>query len=321
VTALPEGWLRPLGGTGLTVSMLCAGGAPLGSMPGNFGYEVPEEQGIATALRVLAGPLTFLDTSNRYSAGESERRIGRALVQAGGLPEGFVLATKVDRDDDGRFDGARVRRSLEESLERLGVDRVPLLHLHDPEHISFEAGMAADGPVQEMLRIRDEGLAEHLGVAGGPVDLMRAYVETGAFEVLLTHNRYTLVDRSADALITAAAERGVAVLNAAVYGGGILARGTGSSTRYAYQEAPPEVLDAVRGIERLCTEFDVPLATAAVQFSTRDPRIASTVIGFSRPERVDQAVEQVARAVPEEFWAEVERLVPSTRTWLDPDEA
>jgi D-threo-aldose 1-dehydrogenase len=214
-----------------------------------------------------------------------------------------------------------VRRSVEESLDRLGVDRVPLLHLHDPEHISFEAGMAADGPVQEMLRIREEGLAGHLGVAGGPVDLLRAYVETGAFEVLLTHNRYTLVDRSADALISAAREHGVAVLNAAVYGGGILARGTAGSTRYAYQEAPPEVLEAVRAIERLCTRFDVPLATAAVQFSTRDPRIAATVIGFSRPERVDQAVEQVGRVVPEEFWAEVERVVPGRHTWLDPGPA
>lgn len=165
-------WLRPLGRTGLTVSAVCAGGGPLGSMPENFGYDVPTRRGIDTVARVLAGPITFLDTANGYSGGESERRVGAALAAAGGVPDGFVLATKVDRDASGDYSGARVRRSLEESLERLGLPRVPLLYLHDPEHITFEDGIATGGPVEELLRIRDEGLAEHLGVAGGPVELM-----------------------------------------------------------------------------------------------------------------------------------------------------
>jgi D-threo-aldose 1-dehydrogenase len=311
-----RGWLRPLGDTGLTVSAVCAGGGPLGSMPGNFGYDVPAQRGIDTVLRVLAGPITFLDTSNDYSGGESERRIGAALAQAGGVPEGFVLATKVDRDASGDFSGARVRRSLEESLQRLGLDRVPLLYLHDPEHISFEAGMAAGGPVEELLRIRDEGLAEHLGVAGGPVALMERYVRTGAFEALITHNRWTLLDRSADALLDAAVEQGVAVVNAAVYGGGILATGSAGSTRYAYREAHPEVLDAVGAMERACARYDVPLAAAAMQFSIRDERVASTIVGFSRPERVDECVAHARHAIPDELWPELDALVPGSERWL-----
>ena len=316
MTELPENWLRPLGSTGLTVSMLCAGGGPLGSMPGNFGYDVPAEQGVDTVLRVLQGPISFLDTSNNYSGGDSERRIGAALARAGGLPPGFVLATKVDRGPGADFSTARVRRSLEESLERLGLDRVELLHLHDPEHISFADGMAAGGPVETMLQLREEGLAAHLGVAGGPVELLRRYVETGAFEALITHNRYTLVDRSADELLTTAADRGLAVLNAAVYGGGILARGAAATTRYAYEEAPAEVVDAVRAMEAVCARHGVPLATAAVQFSTRDPRVTSTVVGFSRPERVADVVEQASQAVPDELWAEIDALVPSSTHWL-----
>jgi D-threo-aldose 1-dehydrogenase len=224
------------------------------------------------------------------------------------VPEGFVLATKVDRDASGDFSGTRVRRSLEESLQRLGLDRVPLLYLHDPEHISFEAGMAAGGPVEELLRIRDEGLAEHLGVAGGPVALMERYVRTGAFEALITHNRWTLLD--------AAVEQGVAVVNAAVYGGGILATGSAGSTRYAYREAHPEVLDAVRAMERACARHDVPLAAAALQFSIRDERVASTIVGFSRPERVDESVAHSRLTIPEELWPELDALVPRSERWL-----
>ncbi len=316
MTTVPQYWLRPLGGTGLTVSALCAGGGVLGSMPEAFGYDVATQRGIDTATRVLAGPITFLDTSNGYSGGESERRIGTALRAAGGPPPGFVLATKVDRDSSGDFSGTRVRRSIEESLQRLGVDRVPLLYLHDPEHISFDDGMADGGPVEELVRIRDEGLAGHLGVAGGPVGLLEQYVRTGVFEVLLTHNRYTLLDRSADPLLDAAVKEGVAVVNAAVFGGGILAKGSASSDRYAYRSAPPEVLASARAMEEVCAHHGTPLAAAALQFSTRDERIASTVVGFSRPERVDECVEQLTLDIPPELWPELDAHIPAAAHWL-----
>src|SRR5262249_12540772 len=156
------------------------------------------ERGIETVLRALRGPVNFLDTSAGYSNGESERRIGMALARAGGLPPGFVLATKVDPDPDtGAYSGEQVRRSAHESLERLGLDRFQLLFLHDPEEITFEEGMAPDGPVAALVALRDEGLVDHLGVAGGPVALMARYLRTGVFEALITHNRWTLVDRSA----------------------------------------------------------------------------------------------------------------------------
>jgi D-threo-aldose 1-dehydrogenase len=311
------GWLRPLGRTGLAVSAVCAGGGPIGSMPENFGYDVPAQRGIDTVMEILHSPIRFLDTSNSYSGGESERRIGAAIAAYGGLPADFVLATKVDRDGTGDFSGARVRRSVEESLTRLGVDHVPLLHLHDPEHISFSDGMAPGGPVEELRRIRDEGLALHIGVAGGPVGLLRQYLDTGLFEALITHNRYTLVDRSAEPLIEAASAAGVAVLNAAVYGGGILARGTSGSDRYAYSAAPPAVLDAVAAMERACAGYGVPLAAAALRFSMRDPRVTSTIIGISRPERVGECLEYVALDLPDELWDELDRHVPPPEYWLN----
>jgi D-threo-aldose 1-dehydrogenase len=314
---MSDDWLRPLGQTGLVVSAIGAGGGPLGSMPEILGREVPAEQGVATVRRILAGPITFLDTSNGYGGGESERRIGKALGEVDGMPSGFVLATKVDPGADGSFGAARVRQSLEESLQRLGLDRIQLLFLHDPEvAVTFDEAMAPQGAVPELVRLKDEGLAGVIGVAGGEIALMRRFVETGAFDVLLTHSRYSLVDRCADETITIARERGVAVLNAAVLGGGILAVGTSRSRRYGYRDASPETLTAIAAIEGACRSHDVPLAAAAMQFSQRDERISSTLVGFSQPERVDETIRLAHWPIPDELWIEVERHVPAPGVWL-----
>jgi D-threo-aldose 1-dehydrogenase len=307
---------RPLGRTGLSVTPLCVGGGVLGSMPQNFGYDVPADRGVATVRRAFAGPINFLDTSNGYSGGESERRIGAALAETGGLPDGFVLATKVDRDGaTGDFSGDRVRRSARESMERLGLDRIQLLYLHDPEHITYEEAMAPGGAVEALVRLRDEGVAEHIGLAGGPVGLMARFLATGEFEVLITHNRWTLVDRSADALIDDAVGRGIGVVNGAAFGGGMLAKGTAVSTDYAYRPAPEVVVERVRAMEKACAQHGVPLAAAALQFSMRDPRITSTIVGISRPERVDETLRLAEWDIPDALWAELDPLAAPTELW------
>jgi D-threo-aldose 1-dehydrogenase len=298
------------------VTPVCVGGGPLGSMPENFGYEVPADRAIRTVRRALAGPFNFLDTAAGYSDGESERRIGAALAEAGGLPAGFVLATKVDPDSTtGDFSGAQVRRSAEGSLRRLGVDRLQLVYLHDPEVISFEEGMAPGGPVEALIRLQQQGLIEHLGVAGGPVELMARYLRTGAFEVLITHNRWTLVDRSADGLLDEAVALGVGAVNGAPFGGGILAKGPAADPNYCYSPAPDEVLRRVRDMEVACARHGVPLAAAALQFSTRDPRIASTIVGISRPERVDETVRLASWAIPQQLWDVLEPLAAPRELW------
>ncbi|CAM3684257.1 aldo/keto reductase [Occultella aeris] len=308
---------RRLGRSDLRVTPLCVGGGPIGSMPGNFGYETPVERGIETALAAMDGPINFLDTSNGYSGGESERRIGAAIVRNGGLPDEFVLATKLDRDlDSGDFGAERMYRSARESQERLGLETFHLLHLHDPEHVGFDAAMAPGGPVEALLALKERGVARYIGVAGGPVDMLRRFVATGVFDVVLTHNRWSLVDRSADELIQEAFDAGVGVLNAAVFGGGVLARGLVSGARYAYRDAEPRVVAAIAAIEELARSFEVPLPAAAIQFSTRDPRIASTVLGVSHPERVGGSVALNALPIPEEFWARVQDLAAPSDTWL-----
>ena len=310
---------RDLGATGLSVTPICWGTSPLASMARLYGYAVEEEQAVATVRAAFDSPVNFLDTSNGYGEdGTSERRIGAAIRQAGGLPDGVVLATKVDPDPrTGDFGGDRVRASLEESMERLGVDKVALLHLHDPERISFEEGVAPGGPLQALVDLRERGLVEHLGVAGGPVGLLQQYLDTGEFEVVLSHNRYTLLDRSAEALFRGAAERGLGVLNAAPYGGGMLSKGPGVQQKYAYGAPDDRVRQAAETMEAACRRHGVPLAAAALQFSLRAEMVTSTVVGVSSPQRVEQTLELAAVAVPDELWDELEQAVPTRDLWLD----
>lgn len=302
---------RPLGSTGFSVSPICVGCAPLGDMPDTFEYSVSNERAFDTLRAVFESPLNFLDTAASYGDGESERRIGEVLREMGGLPEGCVLATKADRDlRTGDFSGEQMRRSVERSLGLLGLERLQLVHLHDPEHESFEHMMAPGGPVEVLMGLKDEGLIEHLGVAGGPVELMIQFVQTGLFEAVITHNRYTLVNRSAEPLLEVATKLGVAALNAAPYGSGILAKGPDAYARYEYREAPKEMVESVREMQNACREYGVPLAAAALLFSLRDPRVVSTIVGISRPERVGQTLELASHPVPDELWERLDALAP-----------
>src|SRR5918911_1617929 len=194
--------------------------------------------------------------------------IGIVLRERGGLPPGFVLATKADRNlRTGDFSGAQIRRSVERSLRLLGLDRLQLVYLHDPEHTTFAQAMAPGGPVEALQRCKDEGLAEHIGVAGGPIDLMIRYVETGAFAAAISHNRYTLLNTAADTLWDACRRQGVAAVNAAPYASGILAKGPSAYPRYVYRAAPPDVVARARRLEEICARHNVPLPPAPLHFS------------------------------------------------------
>ncbi len=301
---------RALGATGLMVDPVCIGAAEIGSM-GHIYADVSDEQAFETVRAVLDSPCGFLDTSSSY--GESERRIGGALRERGGLPGGFVLSTKVHPYPFTSGNGGDdTRRSVEQSLRLLGLDQLQLVYLHDPENISFEAAMAPGGPVDTLRRCKEEGLIAHLGVAGGPIDLMIRYVETDIFEVALSHNRFTLLNTAADRLWDTARQRGVAAVNAAPYGGGLLSKGAGAVTTYAYRSAPADLLARVPRIEEICARHHVPLAAAALHFSLRDTRIVSTVVGASRPERIAETVALVRQPIPAELWTDLATVAPDT---------
>jgi D-threo-aldose 1-dehydrogenase len=304
----------PMGGTGITVSRICFGTSSLGNMPDTYGYSVDAGRARDTVRAIFASPVNFLDTSRNYGFGRSEERIGDVIRELGGLPHGFVISTKLDRDmATNRFDAARARRSLEESLKALNVDRVQLLHLHDPEHAASLSDITGpNGAIAELFRMKEQGLAQSVGLAAGTVDVMMPILRDWEFDALITHNRFTLVNRNAEALLDYARNQGIAILNAAPYSGGILAKGSTAYPRYVYQDASAAMLEPIRKIEGLCAKFDVPPGAAALQLSMRDKRITSTICGISSIERVKETLAWAAYPIPDALWVELMALPRET---------
>ncbi|WP_223693270.1 aldo/keto reductase [Leifsonia poae] len=270
---------------------------------GTSGLGKREGADAALADAIVASPLAQIDTSNAYAGGRSEQLLGGAIARAGGLEPGLSLFTKVDQDPvTGRFDGDRVRRSVDESITRLGVDRFPVLHLHDPYTITVAEAMAPGGAVEALVRLREEGVIDAVGIAAGPRGLVEDYVRTDAFDAVLTHNRYTLVDRTAETVLTLATERGMAVFNAAPFGGGILAGSSHRGATYGYRPASPELLAYIDRLGEVCSHWQVPVPAVALQFSLAEPRIHSTVVGVSTTERLTGLAELAATTVPAGLW-------------------
>ena len=210
--------------------------------------------------------------------------------------------------ETGRFDAGQARRSVEESLAALGRDRVEILHLHDPEHAHDLREI--DGALAELMRMREEGLAAAVGLAAGRVDVMMPLLRAWDFDALITHNRWTLVNRNAGPMLDLAPERGIAVMNAAPYAGGALAKGAAHG-RYVYQEATEAMLAPVRAVEAVCAEHGVPPGAVSLQFSMREPRIVSTICGVTKPERVAETLAWADWPVPQAVWDALEGLAAS----------
>lgn len=273
-----------------------------------------EGAAIDTALALLRSE-HVIDTSNIYSGGASERVLGRALSTLAPeerAPAASRILTKVDRDPEtGRFDADRVRQSVEESLGRLGVDQVTLLHLHDPYVLTVREALAPRGAVSALVRLREEGVAAEIGIAAGPVPLLQRYVDSGLFDAVLCHNRYTLVDRSAASLFRDAHDRGMRVFNAAPFGGDLLAGGPRDGARYHYRPASAELRDWTRRAEAVCARHDVPLPAVALNLSLRADTIDGTVVGVSSPARLHALERLAATVVPAAVWAELDALGPA----------
>jgi D-threo-aldose 1-dehydrogenase len=236
------------------------------------------------------------------------------IRELGGLPEGFVISTKLDRDPEtNRFDADQARRSLEGSLRALGLERIDLLHLHDPEYARdpLEA-TSREGALGALFRMRDEGLVKAVGLAAGRVTMMIPLLRDWDFDALITHNRFTLANRNAEAMMDFALAKGIAVLNAAPYAGGVLAKGSDSFRRYVYQEASDAALEPIRRIEAICARHGAPPGAVALQFSMRDQRVSATICGVSKPERVKETLDWARFPVPEALWEELKTVPFST---------
>ena len=232
------------------------------------------------------------------------------IRELGGLPDDCVLATKIDRNmETNRLDGTRARQSVEESLEALGVDSVNVLHLHDPEYCAdLNEITGSGGALDTLFRMKEEGLTQSVGLAMGKLPLMTQLLADWEFDALISHNRYTLLNREAENMFNNAHARGIAVFNAAPYASGALAKGSSVSKKIAYQDATDEQLESVRAIEAVCARHKIPIGAAALQFSLRNPAITSTIVGVTKPERIQETLDWAALQTAEAFWADIASL-------------
>lgn len=301
-----------LGDTGVTLDRLGMGLAPIGGLFAS----VSAQQARDTVDRAWSLGLRFFDTAPFYGYGLSELRTGAALTGR----TGFTLSTKVGRvlepvaDRDGvwsdsstglsaRFDfsAAGVRRSLDDSLDRLGVSSLDIVHLHDPDD-HLEQAVAEAYP--ELVRARDDGLVRAISVGANRADVLSYLMDRVDLDAVLLAGRYTLLDRSGLALLDKAAERGVAVISAGVFNSGLLADPRPGAT-YEYSPADDALLARALRLQQICQRYDVPLRAAAIGWPARHPAVVSVLVGVRSPAEVEDAFRMAAHPVPEELWAEL----------------
>ena len=297
-----------LGRTGLEVRRLAMGTAPLASIfwGNDAGTAV---QTVARALELGVG---FFDTAPFYGLGEAERRLGRALADAGGARP--VIATKAGRlltqGPDGSVDvhfdfgyDAAVQ-SLESSLERLGLDRVDIVHIHDPDDHLHEA---LEGTYPALVALREQGVIAAVSLGTNSVATAAVFLERADLDCMLVAGRYTLLDRSATELIDACAQRGVAYLAAGVFNSGVLARPLAGSW-YDYGPASDDTLAWAGAFDSVCQRYGAALRTAAVNFPLTNPGVAAVVVGMAAPAEVDENLAALRAPVPDELWLELQGM-------------
>lgn len=296
------------------------------SQIGNLYREVYEDTARAAVDAAWDGGIRYFDTAPHYGLGLSERRLGAALRTR--PRDAFVLSTKVGRilvpDPDGAthvdtegfavaassrrvwdFSRDGILRSVDDSLGRLGLDRIDIAYLHDPDEHWEEASTTG---VDALVALRDQGVVRSIGAGMNRAAMLADFVERCDIDVVMVAGRHTLLDGEArERLLPLAAERGVAVVAAAVYNSGLLstARPPAVGARYDYDAAPEALVERAHAIADVCERHGVELPAAAVRFPLRDPGVASVVVGMRTGAQVTSTLSRWAAEVPGALWAEL----------------
>ena len=318
---------RPLGRTGLQVSQIGFGGAPLGNL-----FAALREADAAGAVgSAFDAGIRLFDTAPLYGHGLSEHRIGAALRHC--RRDDFVLATKVGRllrpdpsaagghyrdilpfavRFDYSYDG--VLRSVEDSLQRLGLARIDIVHIHDVDVWTHKSQAAMDerfaevmgGGYRALIRLREEKAIGAIGVGVNEWQACQRFAEAGDFDCFLLAGRYTLLEQAAlDSFLPLCVARNIAVIIGGPFNTGILATGPVPGATYNYQPATPEIMERVGRIAAVCRRHGVALASAALQFPLHHPAVASVIPGARSAAEIAANLATFAAKVPAALWAEL----------------
>ncbi len=303
---------------------------------GNLFRELTDDEAWAVLEAAWDAGIRYFDTAPHYGLGLSERRLG-AFLQTKPREE-YVLSTKVGRllrpnpahqpggldtdndfhvPDDLRrewdFSEAGIRSSIAESQERLGIERIDLLYLHDPERHDLDLAIAEAIPALE--QVRAEGLVTAIGVGAMTAHALARSVREADLDLIMVAGRYTLLEQPAAVdVLPACAERGTGIVAASVFNSGLLAQSEPRRDgRYEYGQLPEDLWQRLVRIAAVCVAHDVPLPAAAIQFPLRSDVVRSVVVGGSRPAQLRQNAEYAALEIPAQLWADLadEGLIPA----------
>ncbi|MFL9933757.1 aldo/keto reductase [Paraburkholderia sp. RL18-103-BIB-C] len=344
-TPLPR---RRVGATGLDVTVLGFGAAPLG----NLFSHLDEATSVATVVEAFDNGINLFDMAPHYGNGLAELRVGAALRQVlqRQSREDVVVSTKVGRWFDPMAPRPAIRsesepvvespgfagplphramldysydgtlRSIEQSLLRTGLDRFDIVLIHDVDVWTHGAAViearfkeAMDGAYRALSRLRDEGVVRAIGVGLNESEMCERFARAGVFDTMLLAGRYSLLEQPAlTSFLPLAQAKNIAVLLGGVFNSGILATGAVPGARYNYQPAPPDVMTRVAKIETVCDSHGVRLADAAMQFALGHPAVTSLVLGAVTPEEVRRNVASLASPIPDAMWRDLrtEGLLP-----------
>ncbi len=290
---------------------------------GNLYKAMSDDVAAATLEAGWDAGLRYFDTAPHYGLGLSERRVGAFLSTK--PRDEFVISTKVGRilDSVDNPSGARdtqgfdvpadtvrrwdpseagIRRSIEDSLERTGLDRIDIAFLHDPDVYDLEAGIRQTLPALEKLRA--EGLVSAIGVGANSSDALRDCVQAADLDIIMLAGRYSLLEQpAATDLMPLCLERGVGIVNVGVYNSGLLARPVvPDDANYNYAPAPADILARAKALAACCDEFGVELPAAALQFAAAHPSVSSVVVGASKPGQIVETAQRMTADIPTEMW-------------------
>ena len=319
---------RKIGSTELEVAALGLGCASLG----NLYRTVTDTQARETVRHALDAGLRYLDTAPYYGFGLSERRVGDAL--RGERRDSFVLSTKVGRllqpcgpvdENKARhgfcspmpfepvyeysYDG--IMRSFEDSLQRLGLNSIDILYVHDIGQVTHGDEntrlfkIAMESGYKALDELRSAGQIRAFGLGVNEYEVCEQALEYGEFDCFLLAGRYTLLEQGAlDTFLPRCEARNVSVIIGGVYNSNVLVLGTrsGQTLYYNYEPAPAPVIERVRRLETICDEFQAPLPAAALQFPLAHPAVASVIVGTGNPQRVAHTRELFNHPIPADFW-------------------
>ncbi len=272
---------------------------------------VDRELGVETLTAAIDAGCRFFDTAALYGRSLSESMIGEALRQRPGAADSVTITTKAGRSHDGYdfgFDG--VLRSVHDSLERMGLERLPIVYIHDAMDQPLERVMADDGALGALRHLQRQGLIGHIGTASNDPATNLRYIETGEFDAAVMADSWSLINQTAEtAIFAAAAQHDVGLVAATPVERGLLVTGPTADASYLNRRFSRACLDHVSEIQKLCARYAVPMLAVALQWCTRHPQVAATIPGARVPAEARDSMAAAQLDIPEALWFDLAPLI------------